>query len=127
MAKVGHYSECGNELAKEYNKSRQKLLINAKEDNKAWAVIDFSLSEDEFETLHPKTAEKDMNKVKDYFEDIRDNFHYKPSESTDLLIGVAKNQQMFNENLVKHMKVLDNMNKTMKDIRKGLKNKHLYI
>lgn len=112
-----HYAEEENELAQDYNNKKQKLSIRAKEDNKTWAMIDFSLNENEFETLHPKTSFEDMEKVKEFFQDIRDNPHYKPSVSTKLIIGIANNQQMFNDNLVKHFVVLDKIAETMESIR----------
>jgi hypothetical protein len=116
-----HYSEVENELAKDYNQKKEKIAISAKEDNKIWSKIDFSLNENEFETLHPLTAEADINKVKDFFQDVRDKEHFKPSELTTQVIGLTQNQEMFNENLVKHFQVLDDMRKTMKDIRKYIK------
>jgi len=117
-----HYAEEDNEIARDNKIKRKKLQIKG-EDGKIWAKTDFSLNENEFETIHPKTSEDDINKVVDYFNDIRDKFHYKPSELTELLTRIGLNQQMFNDNLVKHMKVLDDMKLTLKIIRKQFENK----
>jgi len=120
-----HYSEMENELAEDYNKKNKKLIIKSKKDNKTWSLIDHSLNINEFEFIHPKTAYNDTGKFQDYFNDIRDNYTYKPSEATKLISNLTKNQLMFNENLVKHMKVLDDMSLTMEAIRKALKKKSI--
>lgn len=68
-----HYAEVNNEFAEEVNKDNIKFNMYSRSDGKLWATIDFSNNKPEFETLHPETSHPDMNKVKDFFNDIRDN------------------------------------------------------
>lgn len=117
-----HYSEIKNELAKDSNRNKRKINIKGIRDNKIWLKADYSLKEDELETLHPKTSLNDMdNVISPFFNDLRENNPPLPSEAYKLICAVANNQQMFNENLVKHMKVLDDMSKTLKKIRDSFK------
>jgi DNA-binding transcriptional ArsR family regulator len=116
-----HYAEIDNELAKDNHSKKDKLEIRAKEDNKVWAKTDFSFNINEFEFLHPTTSLKDTDNIISYFNDLRNNSPPVASEQYKLICGIANNQQMFNENLIKHMKVLDDMSLTMKHIRNSLK------
>lgn len=65
-----HYALIKNELAKQYNKSKEKLYV---EDHSGlWLIIDNSWNLDELETVHPKTAlenniivQQDFNELKE--------------------------------------------------------------
>jgi hypothetical protein len=57
-----HYADIDNELAKDYNERKEKLLIRD-EKGEAWALVDKSLKLDEFEAIHSKTAVPDMDNV----------------------------------------------------------------
>lgn len=116
-----HYSELQNELAIRSNRSKKKINIKGN-DNKVWLKADFSLKEDELETIHPKESLNDMdNVISPFFNDLRDKKPPLNSELANYVYALAKNQDMFNQNIVKHMKVLDDMRKTMREIRKSFK------
>lgn len=66
-----HYSEVNNELAKDCNSKKLKIAISDRVDGKDWFIIDNSFNLNEMETLHPKTALQDMEKVKPFFESLR--------------------------------------------------------
>lgn len=68
-----HYSEINNELAQDYNKTKQKLRVRAPEDNKTWLEIDNSYNLNELETKHPDTAQDDIRNIKEQFIFMRDN------------------------------------------------------
>lgn len=116
-----HYSEMDNEIAEDNHNKKRKLNIKSTSDNKIWAKTDFSFKINEFEFLHPNTALEDTDNIIPFFNDLRDNKVPLPSIQYDLLSKCIQIQQMFNENLVKHMKVLDDMSATMKDIRESIK------
>jgi len=69
-----HYAETNNELAEECNRKADKIRIYAKEDGKLWFTIDNSFNLNEAETMHPKTAKRDMEDViRPFFNDVREN------------------------------------------------------
>jgi len=80
-----HYSEINNEIAKDMDRRGNKIRIYCKEDGKLWFTIDNSFNLHEAETLHPKTAKRDMIKLKAFFDDIRDNELVKMSEIISLI------------------------------------------
>lgn len=118
----GHYADLNNGIAKERREKKKRLAIYSKIDGKLRLHTDYSNMVDEMETEHPETAKEDMDTVKNYITDILENDHLIPSENKKLLIAVASNQDMFNKNIKLHMKVLKNMDKTMTNIRRELKN-----
>lgn len=66
-----HYAQVNNELAKDYNKSKQKLRVRTLEDGKTWLEIDHSLNLNELEARHPETNKPDIAKVRTFFNDLR--------------------------------------------------------
>jgi DNA-binding CsgD family transcriptional regulator len=81
-----HYAEINNELAEESEKRGYKIRVSTTEDNKIWFTIDNSFNLHEAETQHPQTAKRDMEEVvKPFFNDLRDNNHYLPSEIKETL------------------------------------------
>jgi len=67
-----HYSEINNELAQDCEKKKEKIKIFAREDGKLWFQIDNSFNLHEAETQHPATAKEDIDKVKVFFDDLRE-------------------------------------------------------
>ncbi len=117
-----HYSEINNELARDYDVKGDKIKIFTRDDGKLWFLIDNSFNLHEIETVHSKTSKQDMGDViKPYFNDLRENKHFLPSEVVDMMGQVTQNQQMFAENIRTHMKVLKSMKNTLKDISTTLK------
>lgn len=104
---ASHYAETNNEFAKEQAKDNVKVRVFTKDDGKLWFVIDNSFNLHEAETLHPETSKPDMEKVKDFFNDIRD----KPRATmSELLIVVKALAEQSQENLL-IIKALTEQNK----------------
>ena len=86
-----HYAEINNELAIDNHKRGEKLTITG-EDGKTWLKTDNSFNMNELETTHPELSKKDMEKIKPFFDDLRQN-PIKLSEICNILKNMA------NENL----------------------------
>lgn len=69
-----HYAEVNNELAQEAIKTKQKIRFKA-EDNKSWLIADFSNKRPELETVHPQTAFIDMQTIRPFFNNLRNDPH----------------------------------------------------
>lgn len=80
-----HWAEVNNEVARELRVSREKLHVYAREDGKLAFLVDFSLGRDEFEAVHPDTAQADFERVREHFLDVRDNPHYSMSYLSGVL------------------------------------------
>ena len=122
-----HYAEVNNELAKEYNEKKVKLNIYGTEDGKLWFKIDHSWNLDEAECVHPIKAKPDTTRVKEVFNDIRDNQVYLPSEATRLISNILeaqKNEQgkwsYYAENIKAHTDSIVQLNKTLKKFNEKL-------
>jgi len=69
-----HYAEINNELSEECEKKGYKIRVYTTDDGKLWFTLDNSFNLKEAETLHPQTAQHDMEDiVKPFFNDLRDN------------------------------------------------------
>ncbi len=68
-----HYAEVGNELAEDCNNHKEKMRFYCNDDGKLWFLIDNSFNLNEAETVHPETSKDDMNSLKTFFDDIRQN------------------------------------------------------
>lgn len=88
-----HYAETNNDLAKEVNKTNEKIRVYTSEDDKMWFEIDNSFNLHEAETTHPITAKADMgNIIQPFFNDLRNNQTKLPSIQTkelDELKGIV--------------------------------------
>jgi hypothetical protein len=84
-----HYAECDNELAKEFNRSGEKLSLVG-EDGKEWLKVDNSFNLNEFETVHPKFSKEDMIKINSFFQDIRINEYCSMNEIKALIGSQGK-------------------------------------
>ena len=132
-----HYALIKNALAKEYNSSKQNLLV-FDDEGKLRLLIDNSENLDEIEAVHGKKGKEDSHKVQTYFKDVIDEAHYRPSEAKqkiDRLEGASaqfaeglhqfqNNLQDYNKNLNLHMDVQNNQNKNlalMTEVLKDLK------
>lgn len=66
-----HYSLVKNALAKQYDEEGKKLSVyNAQG---LWFIIDNSFNLHEAEAIHPKTALEDIEKVQDFFNELKIN------------------------------------------------------
>lgn len=98
-----HYSLIENPLAKDYNRKKQKLLLEMK--GVVWGKIDNSLNLNEFETIS-KSADKDNKIVQGFFNDLKDNNPPTNSQLAVLVQGVTQNQVMFDKNFQSHLDIL---------------------
>lgn len=96
-----HYAEVHNELAKDCHLKAEKISIFTTEEGKLWFKIDNSFNMHEAETLHPETAQEDMqNKIQPFFNDIRDHEPVTLSQIKEILLIQSKNiQELTKQNL----------------------------
>ena len=85
----GHFAEMGNELAKQANKRKSQIKVFTKEDGKLWFTTDNSFKLDEAEFQHPKTGKQDSERIRETFNDIRDNQNHLPSETRNEIIATV--------------------------------------
>lgn len=72
-----------NELAKACVLTQEKIRVYCREDGKLWFLIDNSFNLHEAETVHPQTAQQDMQDVvMPFFNDLKENKLPLPSEIT---------------------------------------------
>lgn len=109
-----HYAEINNELAKDCNDKKVKIEIYCRDDGRIWFKIDNSFNLNEAETLHTETAERDMIKLREYFNDIRDHQLVLPSQMYKMMIMITKNQVTFDANMQSHIKAVQELGKQVK-------------
>ena len=115
-----HFAHTNNGLAKEYIKEGDKINIYTKDDGKLWFQIDNSFNLHEAETMHHETAKADMTKVREFFNDLRDNELPNPSKMYEMLTMVAKNQVIFDKNMQSHIKAIQELANGMRKFNKQL-------
>lgn len=111
-----HYGHIKNSLAKQYNKEGKRLKVFNKDG--LWFVIDNSLNLHEAETLHPETAQKDMdNAILPFFNSLKEEpftaYNFKDMYKTvrEMTLGYA-------ENIKLHLSAIQDIRDTLKDIKK---------
>jgi len=122
-----HISETNNELAKDHNIRGDKFKVYAKEDGKLWGLIDNSFNLNELETVHPETSKQDMTKIRNIFNNYRDNELPLPSEIYNMIHQIVKaqetiteNQVVFDKNMQSHIKAIQELANGMKRFNKQL-------
>lgn len=85
-----HFAEINNELAEECEKKGQKIRIYTTDTGKLWFTIDNSFNLHEAET-QGETAKEDMEKLKPFFNDIRDNELVTMSQLKEFMYLMVKN------------------------------------
>lgn len=119
------YALIDNELAKKYAKEGNNLFLY-NENNELWLIIDHSF-EHELEAVHPKTAVPDATTVHRFLNDLRRN----PATISDINNAIMANvkiqktsmemQEVYNQNIVKHLNVLDTMKETLIKIQQNIR------
>jgi len=105
-----HYADINNELAKQYDREGKKLRV-ADFDGE-WLIVDYSMGKIELETLHPKTADKDIDKVITPFLNDLKGFYKKtgetiiPSKILEMIAHITANQVVFDRNMKSHTKAI---------------------
>lgn len=95
----GHYAEINNELAEDCNEKKAKIRIYGKDDGKLWFVIDNSFNMNEAEAVHPKTAKEDIQNVKRFFDDIREN---NPPTISEIVANLNETIRLQKETALQH-------------------------
>jgi hypothetical protein len=69
-----HYARVGDEIAKKTNEDGSRIYLKDSVDDKPWLITDKSLKIAELETVHPKTAYRDMREIiEPLFRTLKDN------------------------------------------------------
>lgn len=129
-----HYAHVNNGIATELNKDKLAVTLYG-QDGKARFKVDFSTALIELEGIHPETAKEDMRRVcEKQLNDWADN---NPPTNSELANHIKKladlqtaynienvrhynNIALYNENIVKHLAVLEEMSQTLKEIKKHI-------
>lgn len=117
-----HYGLIKNELAKQYNDKKEKMIIRG-DDGTAWLWIDDSKGLGELETKDPNISRK----VQKFWNDHKKhNFEVTPSFVLGTMQGIQENQKIFDKNMASHLEILkklgegvDNLTKAVEDLKKG--------
>ena len=116
-----HFAEPGNELAKDCHKGKEKILIRSEEDGKAWFIIDKSWNVDESETIHPKTAQCDMQEaVSPFFNGLRKRKGFTPEMVLDSLGQLIERDMYYADNLKTHVLAIKQMGMGVDKLRKDI-------
>lgn len=112
-----HYGMIKNELARQYNDKGEKLLIRDDKGN-GWLWIDDSESLNELETNKPEVSKQ----VQDWYNDMKKHdFKVTPSFLLESINGVTKNQQVFADNMVSHIRAIQTLGREVKGLSKSIK------
>ena len=114
--KSGEFAETNNELAKDYNNRKDKLMVRGTDDNKVWLIIDNSFNLHEMETTHSKFSMDDAIKVTDHFNDIRDFPVLKPSEISRVVGEISRNVEKLSKQQVIMTNSQTNTNEQLKAV-----------
>jgi hypothetical protein len=134
-----HYALIKNALAKQCDSEGNKLQVS--DSSGQWFIIDNSFNLHEAETIHPKTADVDNEKVQTHFNIIKQTPLQTLKEITPQFIlngfaeqnkqiaGVTNNQVMFAENMKSHIKAVQELALGVQELRQEVKkinkSKHL--
>lgn len=127
-----HHSLIKNALAKQYNDEKKKLKVV--DDNGLWLIIDDSFNLNELECVRTPTNNNEATIVQTLFngvvkynlsvEFILESFN-KINETLNSIINIQMNEtkkmSFYNDNLVKHIEVLDNLGKNVEVLGQGVK------
>jgi hypothetical protein len=115
-SKSGEFAETNNELARDYNNRKDKLMVRGTKDNKVWLVIDNSFNLNEIETTHSKFSMDDAIKVADHFNDIRDFPVLKPSEISRVVGEISRNVEELSRQQIIMFNSQTNTNEQLKAV-----------
>ena len=94
-----HYALIKNTLAKQYDKKGNKLFCYTEQG--LWFIIDNSYNLHEAETIHPKTALTDNEKVQNWFNGLKEN-PITPQQILQMQYNQTKQQDYYAENIKTH-------------------------
>ncbi len=110
-----HYALVKNALAKQYDKEKKKLHCYTADG--LWFEIDNSFNLHEAETLHPKTAVDDNEKVQDFFNGIKEGWADEVMKDLLHLKEIAKGSSQAQMDMTMWMQQVDS---NMKEIIRRL-------
>ena len=116
-----HFSMIKNVLAVQCNKNREK--INVYNEKGHWLSIDDSFNLGELENLGSianQPLETNLKVQKWWNENKETNFEVGAKFILESINKITENQNIFDKNIVKHQKVLEEMSETLKAIRDSL-------
>jgi len=114
-----HYSLMKNALAKQYNKEGNNLQVY--NETGLWFTIDNSFNLQEAETLHPKTADIDNEKVQNFFNGLKGLEGYTPGFVVKSLATQTQNLDNYAVHLKAHVKSVKDLGKGVKDLVEVIK------
>lgn len=120
-----HYALIYNALAKQYNEAGEKLEVRTAKG--AWLIIDDSYGMNELETVHPKTGMTDNDKVKDWFDGLKEipatrgAPKYTPGFVLGMLAGIQQNQQIITENQLAYATNIESHITSIQDLGTGVR------
>ena len=115
-----HYGLLGSDLARKVHEDRTQVIIRD-ENGKIRLRIDFSHDVPEVDAESIKTGKQDINNTREYLQDLIDKPHYLPSELKINFDTVMAVQNAYAENIKKHLDVLDDIKKGIKDLSEAVK------
>lgn len=117
-----HFSEVGNELAKDANKKKYRIKIFGDDDNKLWFTLDQSWNMDEAETVHPEDSETDMQAhVQPFFNGLRRIDGYTPQFVMNAINSLIEDRKYYAENLKSHVKAIRQLGEGVKALKYQIK------
>jgi len=114
-----HYSLVKNALAKQYERDGKKLQVYS--ENGLWFVIDNSYNLHEAETVHPKTAVDDNEKVQNFFNGLKATENYTPQIMMKAVTLNAQNLNNYAVHLKSHVKSIRLLGKGVRKLTKSIK------
>lgn len=115
-----HYAYTNSEICKNAIENKKLIKVYADEDGKLCFITDDSFGLMEDETLHPITSKQDREAINNFINDLRRN-PTNFSEVLQAINGLVQVQIMNAENIVTHFKVLNDINKTLFDLKEEIK------
>lgn len=116
-----HYAEINNEMAKDYNEKQVKLKIYGIDDGKVWFLIDNSWNLNEAETVHPQRSKHDMERLKDFFNDLREKDVPNMSGVMVIIDKLVSSHAMYAENITSHIWAIKTLSESVKELKETIK------
>ncbi len=104
-----HYSLIKNALAQQYDREGKKLQVYSGDG--LWLLIDNSYNLHETETVHPKSAVEDNQKVQDFFNGIKKYEGFTPEFVVNSIGMNAQNLENYAKHLKAHVKSVQDLGK----------------
>jgi len=117
----GHLSEINNELAREYNKRKLIFKVFGTKDNKLWFHIDNSFNLNEAEAVHGERHKEDMERVQQFFNDIRDNEIMLPSQISAAVGEILNFNKEYAENFKSHVAAINTLSASVRELNEIIK------